>query len=207
VIYDLTKLQDDIRQGDIFIGLPRIDISLERILLIGEDSDEETSWRELLSRQNQPVTLAVAARPVTAIVITQDCDTLRASQITLCEIRPLDEVVKDLGSTTAKFVKNVPRQSRQNLKWFYLPPDLAARIPERMAVDFQVTLSVARADLETLRPLRYARLNDEADEHFRERLSEFFRRYPVDEWYPFSKAEFEEYRIGHPEAQPRLWQR
>ena len=52
-----------------------------------------------------------------------------------------------------------------------------------------------------------ARLNDLADEHFRERLAEYFRRYPYDEWYPLDKAELEEYRRSKPEPiQPYPWQ-
>ena len=47
----------------------------------------------------------------------------------------------------------------------------------------------------------------EADEHFRERLAEFFRRYPYDEWYPLEKAEFAEYKKSYPETEPREWQK
>jgi hypothetical protein len=82
----------------------------------------------------------------------------------------------------------------QNLKWFYLPPDQTMGFTDRRAVDFLATLRVARQDLESARHLRRGRLNDVADEHFRERLAEFFRRYPYNEWYPFTKEEFDAYR-------------
>jgi len=68
-----------------------------------------------------------------------------------------------------------------------------------MAVDFLSTLRIPREDLENLRHLRRGRLNSTADEHFRERVAEFFRRYAYNEWYPFSKDEFEAYKQGHPE--------
>ena len=206
MIYESPQQADDIRQGDIFFLLPRIELSLDQILVVGEDENELVAWQDIAQRGPDPITIAVAARPVTAIVVTQDCDAQRATQIALCEIRELGKVVGDLGSTLAKFVKNVPKQTRANLKWFYLPPDASVGIVERMAVDFQVTLSVARVDLEKFRSFRRARLNPEADEHFRERLSEFFRRYPVDEWYPFTKEEFAKYKEDNPEAEPRSWQ-
>jgi len=89
----------------------------------------------------------------------------------------------------------------QNLKWFYLPPDPTIGFMDRMAVDFLSTLRVSRGDLENARHLRRGRLNTVADEHFRERLAEFFRRYPYNEWYAFNKQEFEAYRTGHPQEQ------
>lgn len=205
MIYEFPSVESDIRQGDIFTSLPRFDYSLEDLLILGEHDDEATSWERIAQGRTTPVTLAVAARPVDAIVITQDCDTIRAPQVTLCEIRPIAQVVGTLGTKASQFVANVKKQNRQNLKWFYLPPD-ERLFADKMAVDFQVTLSVPRADLERLRSWRRGRLNVEADEHFRERLSEYFRRYPVDEWYPLSKEEFEEYRKLDDSALPRPWQ-
>jgi len=68
---------------------------------------------------------------------------------------------------------------------------------------------VSRTYLEqNILQLRLARLNQIAVEHFRERLSEYYRRYPYDEWYPLDKAEFEEYRRDKPEpTEPFPWQR
>lgn len=206
MIYLIPALSDEIRQGDIFVRVPRIDYSPSKLLVIGETDNEERSWHELAGHGDAPIAIAVAVRPVMAIVISQDCDTLRAPLIALSEIRPLKDVVGDTGATAAKIAKNIPQLARKNLKWFYLPKDISSGVMEAMAVDFQVPLSVPRQDLEQLRSLRTARLNHEADEHFRERLSEYYRRYPVDEWYPFTKDEFEEYKKSHPEAAPRAWQ-
>jgi len=75
-----------------------------------------------------------------------------------------------------------------------------------MAVDFTVTLRVPRAELEELRSLRRGRLNPVADEHFRERIAEFFRRYPYDEWYPLNQEELEAYRREYPDTPPFPWQ-
>jgi len=75
-----------------------------------------------------------------------------------------------------------------------------------MAVDFLVTLRVRRLELESLRSLRKGRLNPVADEHFRERIAEFSRRYPYDEWYPLNREEFDVYRAEYPDAEPFPWQ-
>ena len=77
-----------------------------------------------------------------------------------------------------------------------------------MAADFQSVLHISRAYLEqNVAALRLARLNQIADEHFRERLAEYFRRYPYDEWYPLDKAESEEYCRSKPEPiRPYPWQ-
>jgi hypothetical protein len=98
------------------------------------------------------------------------------------------------------------RHARVNLKWFYLPPDERLGFAEKMAVGFMVTLRVPRTELEALRDLRRGRLNAVADEHFRERISEFFRRYPYDEWYPLNQEELEAYTDEHPDARPYPWQ-
>jgi hypothetical protein len=76
-----------------------------------------------------------------------------------------------------------------------------------MGVDFLVTIRIPRTDLEGLRTLRRGRLNNTADEHFRERISEFFRRYPYDEWYTLNPEELTEYQKEHPETEPYPWQK
>jgi hypothetical protein len=103
----------------------------------------------------------------------------------------------------------ITKHARLNLKWFYLPPDPGLGFSDKMAVDFHSVLRVSRTYLEqNLTQLRLARLNQVATEHFRERLSEYYRRYPYDEWYPLDKAEFEEYRRSKPEPiEPFPWQR
>jgi len=75
-----------------------------------------------------------------------------------------------------------------------------------MAVDFLVTLRIPREDLESLRSLRKGRLNPVADEHFRERIAEFFRRYPYDEWYPLNQEELATYAAAHEGTKPYPWQ-
>jgi len=39
-----------------------------------------------------------------------------------------------------------------------------------------------------------------------ERVAEFYRRYPYDEWYTLNAAELAAYRRDHPDADPYPWQ-
>jgi hypothetical protein len=207
MIYQYPDHDAPIRQGDIFIGLPRTEISLREVILVGEAGERLARWEEL-AEQNQSLRIIVPVRSVPAIVATQDCDTLHSRDITLCEIRKFADVEGKAAQTTShKAWKNIITQhARINQKWFYLPPDQHIGINEKMAVDFMVTLRIPREDLELLRSLRKGRLNPVADEHFRERISEFFRRYPYDEWYSLNKEELDAYRSEYPDAEPFPWQ-
>jgi len=208
MIYEFPDQTAPIRQGDIFIGLPRIDLSLEQVLLVDEEGERIAKWEEL-ANQSEPVNIIVPVRPVASIVATQDCDAHRSRDITLCEIRDFRDVEgKSRDTKAAKSWKNILTQhARINQKWFYLPPSDQLGFSDKMAVDFLVTLRVPRVDLENLRSLRRGRLNATADEHFRERIGEFFRRYPYDEWYALDEQEMAEYTKEYPDAEPFHWQR
>jgi hypothetical protein len=190
-------------RGDIFIGLPGIDISLEQVLLAGDKGEQAVKWTDL-ARQNRPVNIIVPVRPVAAIVATQDCDALRSRDVTLCEIREFREVEgKSKDTTSAKSWKNILAQhARINQKWFYLLPDSRLGFSDKIGVDFMVTLRVPRQDSEGLCWLRRGRLNAIADEHFRERIGEFFRRYPYDGWSVLNGDEFEEYKMAYDDLEP-----
>lgn len=212
MIYDFPDHQAHIRQGDILQRIPRVDLDPARLLVMSDSPQPKTEvldWLKIAARMERTPAL-VSVRPVYAIVITQDCDAGRVEDIALCEVDRFD-VVYPAGKD-AKYPKRtmdlITKQSRINLKWFYLPrePRIGFTVP--MAADFQSVLHVSRAYLEqNVAAMRLARLNDLADEHFRERLAEYFRRYPYDEWYPLDKAELEEYRRSKPEPiQPYPWQ-
>lgn len=208
MIYESTEVDAPIRQGDIFLGLPRVEVSLGRLAVLETDgSIAERDWRDIAVQQHE-VTAVLPLRPVAAIVATQDCDAVRAQDITLCEIRPFRQVERKSLQTTApkKWKDLLTQHARINQKWFYLPPDNAIGFNDKMAVDFMVTLRVPRVELEALRDLRKGRLNSVADEHFRERIAEFFRRYPYDEWYPLNPQELKAYLDEYPETQPYPWQ-
>lgn len=207
MIYEFPDISASIRQGDIFVGLPRIDISLNKVLVVGEAGESLAKWAEI-AQKGEPVNIIVPVRPVAAIVATQDCDVIRSRDITLCEIRDFRDVErKSKDTSSAKSWKNlITQHARINQKWFYLPPDTKVGFSEKMAVDFMMTLRVPRAELDKLRDLRKGRLNAIADEHFRERIGEFFRRYPYDEWYPLDQEELNAYMNEYPETRPFPWQ-
>lgn len=208
MIYDYPPPDAPIRQGDVFVGLPRVEVSLGRIPLLEDDgSTVDRDWREIAA-QGEEVTAIFALRPVVGIVATQDCDATHGQDITLCEIRPFSQVERKAAQTTApkKWKDILTQHARINQKWFYLPPDERIGFADKMAVDFRVTLRVPRLDLEALRDLRKGRLNPLADEHFRERIGEFFRRYPYDEWYSLNEQELKAYIVEYPDARPFPWQ-
>jgi len=207
MIYEFPDASMPIRQGDIFIGLPRVDISLNKIIMVSEYAERVVRWSDI-AHTAQPLNIIVPVRPVAAIVATQDCDAIRSRDITLCEIRIFRDVEgKARDAKTPKGWKNIITQhARINQKWFYLPPDNRIGFSEKMAVDFMVTLRVPRAELEESLDLRIGRLNETADEHFRERIGEFFRRYPYDEWYALDNMELQTYINEYSDAKPFPWQ-
>lgn len=223
MIYDVPAATDDIRQGDIFKRVPRLDIALNSLKLasITEDSTtlNEVTWKSVVVDQNQdsPVIALVGVRPVVAIVITQDCDAVRSSDIALCEIRPFKDVeplVKQMKDRTEEgwkpkqWAEKITQHARINQKWFYLPADASVGFSARMGVDFRTVMRLNREELEQLRPdLRVARLKEVPLAHFRERIAEFFRRYPYDEWYPLDKDELKAYSDSKNEpVKPFPWQ-
>jgi hypothetical protein len=210
MIYASVTPADSIRQGDIFVGLPRIDLSLREITIVrcGDPGDLVAKPWDEIARSGEPVAAIVAMRPVAAIVVTQDCDAFRSDAIALCEIRLFRDVEAKSRNTTApaSWSRIITQQARVNQKWFYLPPSSDAGFEDKMAADFTIVLSVPRTDLEQHRHMRKVRLNEEAEQHFRERIAEFYRRYPYDEWYPLDKAEFDAYAKDHFGTTPRPWQ-
>lgn len=208
LIYDFPDESGPIKQGDIFFGVPRVELSLQRLPGFDSQGPMLRDWRTIVA-DGQPVGVVAAVRPVTAIVATQDCDAARASYITLFEIRDFRDVEKKSKDLTSpkKWIEMITQQARMNQKWFYLPPDDRVGFPSRMGVDFLISLRVQREDLENLRALRRGRLNAVAMQHYRERIAEFFRRYAYDEWYPLLPNELEQYREKYPEADPFPWQR
>ena len=212
MIYEDVALEAPIRQGDIFIKVPKLEFSLEDVYFEEQGDDcgfKQASWNEIIQAFSpqeiaEQIQVSVPITCVSAIVATQDCDARRSSDITLCEIRRFRDVEKSVENASApkRFVTAITKQSRYNLKWFYLPPDEEIGFKEKMGVDFQVTLRLQRQELENFRFLRKKRLNEIADEHFRERIAEFFRRYPYDEWYPLNKEEFAAYAADHAQEPP-----
>lgn len=212
MIYEIPSSDEPIHQGDIFRYVPRIDINLESLPVANGDSFLLNNWVDAIETNgSEPITSLVAIKPVIAIVISQDCDAVRADDIALAEVVPFENVESNIKN--AKYPTRtwgvITKNSRVNLKWFYLPIDLKIGFEKRMAADFRSVLQTSKTFLENHRErFRIARLNDIATQHFRERLSEYFRRYAYDEWYPLDKKEFDEYRKSKSEpTDPFDWQK
>ena len=169
------------------------------------------TWRDALtSNPDVPISAVLAVKPVTAIVITQNCDAARGQTLSLCQVE--DYLVATNQTSPPKDPKAwqrlLMRMSRQNPRFFYLPMDANFGLHAKSAVDFRVVLPVPRLDLESMRDLRIARLNQVAREHFREALSHFFRRYAFNEWYPLTREEFTAYAEQAGEQVPAFdWQK
>jgi hypothetical protein len=153
------------------------------------------------------VTAALPLDAVSAIVITQDCDAMREVEISLCEIKPFEELEPDAVQSLKARVSAITKNARKNYKWFYLPPDAKMGFDRMMGVDFRCTMRLPREELERYRHLRRGRLNLVAYDHFRERLAHFFRRYAYDEWYPLNREEMEHYcKQSHEPVEWYPWQ-
>jgi hypothetical protein len=192
MIYERVNPEEALQQGDVFRAMPRPDFSLSNLaILSSEGQAEQATWREIIEQgDTDGVTAVIGIKPVMAIVISQNCDTARGKDISLCAVEPLAEHMSDKPSTNPKSWNNQLLKHAHNPRYFYLPADNSLGITERMSADFRGIMRVDRDDLLSLRTgYRIARLNEVAAEHFRESLAQFFRRYPVNEWYPLTKEE------------------
>jgi hypothetical protein len=212
LIYTTPAPEEPIRQGDIFHSIPRMDFSLEEFTCLEEGKTVKRRWANYIEAASKSgVAAVVGVRAVTAIVITQDCDAVRSPDICLCEIMDFQQVerkAKD-AKTPKGWVSIITQHCRINQKWYYLPMSAEIGFQRKMGVDFRAVIRISRDDLERMRGnYRRARLNDIALAHFRERIGEFFRRFPYDEWYPLDPDEFKVYTQNSIEPiKPYGWQK
>ena len=179
---------------------PKVELSLGAVNVLTESGRiAQQTWTDV-ANAGVLTTAAVVIETVSAIVASQDCDASREDYINLWQVARLVDVLPEAADVSknskkpGKFITLITRSSRINLKFFYLPEAQEFGIADRMAVDFLVSLRLFREDLLEHRHLRMCRLANVAYEHFRERCSEFYRRYPYDEWYPMTKTEFGIYK-------------
>lgn len=209
MIYAFPSKARPIRQGDIFANIPRVSISLKELQIVNDDDIQQLSWGSI-AVENKKIEAILPITSVFAIVATQNCDALSSPEITLCEIRQFPEVdgkAKD-AKKPKSWEKIITQQARINQKWFYLPSDPKIGFTEKMAVDFRCSIRVPRMELENFRNFRKGTLNALAQQHFRERLGQFFRRYPYNEWYSLDSEELKAYEKNHKcEVSPKYtWQ-
>ncbi|MHA1309162.1 MAG: hypothetical protein ACTSO7_17335 [Candidatus Heimdallarchaeota archaeon] len=197
MIYDFPNKEEPIKQGDLFFPLPfNFMRDLDNIIYINDDETiEEASWEDI---SDKSINAIVNVKPVWGIVASQDCDASRVPYITFFLIdtfRQITKLTTPDPTNPKKWQSFLTTQSRKNAGWFYLPLDVNIDFSERMVVDFEEVFLVKREYLEAnITALRKGRLNNVSYQHYREKASQYFRRYPYDEWYPLSIEEFNEYK-------------
>jgi len=188
MIYQSVPLEDDIRQGDIFINLPFIYANLEELNVY----NTETTFRQISIDQieeKEGSILTLFEKMDFSIVLSQDCDCLRSPFISLIVITEWERNIRSHKSWMNEIIKlNDDSPYRM-----YLPPEEDFNIIKRMFIDFSLIFYARRENLENLRTLRICRLNIEAMEHYREKLAYYFHRYAYTEYYPPNRKEMDEY--------------
>jgi hypothetical protein len=211
MIYEAPDPRAPIKQGDIFQSIPQMHFDPENLLVIRDGlTSDEGNWID--ESNNQTVRVIARVEPVYGIVVTQDCDAERDKYVAFFLVSEFFEVTKLTPPKKLDaqwWAKKLPERVRTNQKWFYLPADKTIGFSQKMAVDFQTIIRVqTRFLLNNKGQLRIGRLNHVADEHFREHVAQYFRRYPYNEWYPFTKEEFESYKeqASRKDTPPYSWQ-
>ncbi len=204
MIYEYLHEGEPIRQGDIFCNLPVPAFDLDSMTVVSDEELLEKRWEDI----TEPTTaIVVPIEKHWAIVASQDCDTNRVPSLTLFKIVTLDSSDTTPPKNVKGWVSYIKTRSVENASRFYLPSDERLGFNDRMLVLFQNVIQIKRESLESrVRTHRKGRLNTVADEHFRESIAQFFRRYPYNEWYPFTKEEFQYYSEDITDAKPYPWQ-
>ena len=196
MFYRKPDENDDIKQGDIFKGLPFTELDLEQMVIIDQRGqiNGPKKWEEVKNLDN--ITAKIKLVETAAIVISQDCDNVRNNFISLARIQTVTEITRKNPENTKTWIKLIikgPTQS--NYQWFYLRDNRLFGFSEKMAANFDVIFQLPRESLLDRRgTLRKASLTELALKHFRDSLVRYFTRYAHDEWYSLSKDEFKVYK-------------
>src|SRR6266446_811626 len=100
MIYETPEANAPLRQGDIFLSLPRLALSLKKIPIVEGDRFVEKTWNEVAGLTS-PCEAIVSIGAIPAIIISQDCDAARSAEISLCEIRRFPDVYPPAKGTTS----------------------------------------------------------------------------------------------------------
>ena len=197
MIYEAVSLSDDLRQGDIFWMLPFSYFNLDELFILSDDSTfEEISWQNLTKEDIQ---VLASIEKVYAIVLSQDCDCLREEYISLIVVSEWQK-----GYTSSKkWMEEIIKLNKYSPSKMYLSLDNNFNINKRMHIDFSQIFNLKRVNLTNIKSLRICRLNEEAMEHFREKVAYYFHRYAFDEFYPLDKDEMSSYEKKRKEKYKR----
>lgn len=197
MFYKNVGENEAIKQGDIFYDLPFIEFDLERISTINQAGQivNGQKWEQVKGILNNHI-VGFKVISVSGIVVSQDCDNLRNDFISFARVRPLSEVTNQNPQTDlnwAKLIKNGPAEA--SYQWFYLPKNTRFSMSERKAADFDVLFQLPKSSLLTrLREMRKASLEEDSLKHFRDSLVKYLTRYAHNEWYSFTRDEFQAYK-------------
>jgi hypothetical protein len=201
MIFEAVAETEPIRQGDIFIGIPFCRFNLEKIpVFITSGNLAPLQWKDIDSDE---VKILASLERADGIVLTQDCDCLRSPSISFMKIVNWEKSFQ----TDKNWMNAIIELSTKKLDSFYLPIDEKWDLNERKIVEFETVFQLDRSTIKTLRNLRKCRLNQEALEHFRWKVSHFFRRYSYDEYYALASSEMDEYEIKHSESEEQFIRR
>ncbi len=202
MVYDSVSLEDNLRQGDIFWNLPYVYFNLDELFVFYNESlFEETSWIDL---KKEEVQILASAERTYAIILSQDCDCIREEFISLFIVSDWDKAY----TSSKKWMLEIINLNRSSPSKMYLPHDKNFNIEKKMHIDFCQIFQIKRENLENLKNLRICRLNEEAMEHFREKVAYYFHRYAFDEYYPLDKNEMDKYEKWRNEkCERRIYQK
>ncbi len=204
--YTAPSNSDPLEQGDIFAGLPLPVLHWDSIEYVNNLLDLET--KNLSDLGDEPFHAQIKVDRVYGVLCSQNCDVIRGDSLLFAQIRPFHEVMPSYKDKTSpkEWKDLITKNSRLNAGWFYLPKE--SPFIERMAIDFSSMIMVRRINGYPYENMRIARLPNVANDHFRAKLSDYFRRYAYDEWYPLSMEELEKYKHDNkdPDIQNFPWQ-
>ena len=208
--YQRVPDANDIKQGDIFSSLPFLAINSPKITEVIAEGQEpvykEIDLNDYVGDTKESKTLVIKSEIRPGIVITQNCDMLRSEYISYCAIRPFDEIEKNFSpNNQKKQVEFLTKTYINRAKYFYLPPETPNGFDDRMAVDFSFIHQIKLDVIKQLISKRRSALNTDSLEHFRIKLSDYFKRYAYNPWYVLNKGEFDTYvNVLPPEEIPHV---
>ncbi len=212
MIYDAAAGDAPIQQGDIFFGIPKVDLGKTFTVITGDGAAQEGGWSDVEAipefATDKEIATIIRLSSSAGIVLTQDCDAARSPYLWLAIV---DKYLTVTGRGTPpgspkKWVDLIKREMKSNPRCFYLPESAGHGITERMAADLRALFQVERSVIESLKGRRRCRLNGVAKEHFREFVGNYFKRYPYNEWYPLTGEELTAYQTDVPDAEAYPWQ-
>lgn len=198
MIYTPVPSQDPICQGDIFYKLPFLRFDLKNLQYINSDHDVvQGSWNEKIEDNTW---ILANVQKVYAIVLTEDCDCIRNPYISFILITPWNKKCEN-AKTWMQEIINI---NTKGLTGMYLPPDPTYQMNKRMLIDFATIFHIDRDGLKQMLNLRLCRLNEEAKNHFRDKISHYFKRYAYEEYYPLNSEEMDQYVLKNQNSEEKF---